>query len=328
MKTALVTGGTGFLGSNLAIALLREGYRVRILRRPSSDLRAIGDADVEHCLGDVRDPAAVLGAVKGCDTVFHTAAMVSYWRRERQEMFDVNIGGTWNVVHACLAAGVRRLVHTSSIAAVGFSEDGVPVDETCPFNWGSSDVGYRISKRESEAIVLQAARRGLPAVVVNPSLIIGPRDVHFNAGQIIRDVYRRRIFYYVGGGTNVVDVDDVVRGHIAAAHRGRIRERYLLTGENLTHREILSITADVVGGIRPLLWFPMPVARGIALISEGMGNLLNRRPWMPIELVRGLDRVCWYSSAKAERELGFTVTTFRESIRKTFVWYRENGFLT
>ena len=150
MRNVLVTGGTGFIGSNLAAALVQNGCTVRILRRPGSDCHALGNLDVEHALGDVRDKASVKSAMKGCDTVFHTAAIVSYWKKERSLMFDVNIGGTRNVVESCVELGITKLVHTSSIAAIGFPENSTTADKNNTFNWERYDVGYRISKFEAE----------------------------------------------------------------------------------------------------------------------------------------------------------------------------------
>lgn len=326
MRNILVTGGTGFIGSNLAIALVREGYRVRILRREHSDLRAIGDADVEHFIGDVRDIEALKRAVHGCETVFHTAAVVSYWRRERKMMFDVNIGGTRNVVEACLATGVERLIHTSSVAAIGFNPNG-HADETNEFNWHTYDVGYRISKYLAEQEIRRGLKLGLSAVMVNPSIVIGPRDIHFHGGQIIRDVYKKRIFYYPDGGTNIVYVDDVVRGHIAASRQGRTGERYILAGENMTNKQMLEGVAEVVGGIKPVFRIPKVLASGIAATAETVATLTRTKPWITRELTAGIDLHLYFSAAKAMRELAFKATPFREAVQQAFRWYRENGLL-
>jgi dihydroflavonol-4-reductase len=327
MRTVLVTGGTGFLGSNLAAALREQGLVVRILRRQQSDLRAIADTDVEHVIGDVRDKESLRKAVHGCDTVFHTAAVVSYWKKRRSELTEVNVGGTQNVVDVCLESGVERLVHTSSIAAVGFAGDGQPADETTAYNWESYDIAYRTTKLSGERVVLDGVRRGLQAVVVNPSVMIGPRDFHFLGGQILRDVYKRRIFYYVSGGISIADVADVVAGHIAAARVGRLGERYILSGENLTHREVLTTVAEVVGGMAPLFRLPMPAVNAIGAISETVGTMLNREPWIPRELVAGIDRMCWYSAEKARRELGYVITPFRIAVERAFTWFRSQGLL-
>lgn len=327
IRNVLVTGGTGFIGSSLAIALLNHGCSVRILRRPDSSLRAIGDTEVEHAVGDVRDLSSVRRAVQGCDTVFHTAAIISHWRKERQLMYDTNILGTRNVATASLEAGVRTFVHTSSVAAVGYDPDGSVANENTKFNWQPFDIGYRISKFESEQEILSAVKLGLPAVIVNPSTVIGPRDIRFHGGRIIRDIARKRIFYYVDGGLNVVYIDDVVRGQLAAAEKGRIGEQYILCGENLTYREIFSATADIVGGIKPLFKLPTFGVKAAAASVETAARILRLRPWVSRELVAGLGIQNKFSCGKAERELGYSVTPFREGLEKTYLWYKQNHLL-
>lgn len=327
MRTVLITGASGFLGSNLASALTKDGYHVRILRRPTSDLRALAGIDVEHHLGDLRDKESLRKAMRGCDTVFHVAALVSYWRKQRKELYDVNIGGTANVVDVCLELGVEKLVHTSSVAAVGFAGDRIPADETTAFNWGSLDIGYRISKHRGELEVLRGVKLGLPAVMVNPSVIVGERDIHFNGGQIIRDVYKKRIFYAIDGGISVAYVGDVVQGHIAAASAGRIGERYILSGENLTHNQIIAQTAEVVSGWKPLLKLPLWAAKGLAAGSEVIANVTNSKPWLARELIAGITRTCWFSHEKASRELGYTVTPFRTAAQRTFEWYKQHSMI-
>ncbi len=327
MKNVLVTGGTGFLGSNLARTLVEEGCNVRILRRPESDLRAIDNTDVEHCIGDVRDSASLRRVTKGCDTVFHTAGLISYWRKERATMMDVNVVGTRNMVDASLEAGVDRFVYTSSVGAIGFRKDGEPADEQNEFNWDTYDVGYNISKFRAEQEVIRGVQAGLPAVIVNPSAIIGPRDIHFRSGQILRDVYQKRIFYYTEGSINVVYVDDVVHGHLEAARRGSIGQRYILSGENLTVREMVEITAETIGGIRPLFKLPTGAVRTLAVVVESVSTLFNKQPWITQELTAGVGVALQYSSEKAQRELGYTITPFREAVQNTFLWYREHNML-
>jgi dihydroflavonol-4-reductase len=327
MRNVLVTGGSGFIGSNLAAALVQHGCSVRILRRPGSDLRALEGINVEHALGDVRDKGSLKAAMTGCDTVFHTAALISYWKQERPLMFDVNIGGTRNIVESCIELGVEKLVHTSSIAAIGFQESGKEADESNTFNWERYDVGYRISKFEAEKEVRHGVERGLHAVIVNPSVVMGERDIHFHGGQLIRDIYRKKIFYYVSGGMNIVYVGDVVRGQILAAQRGRPGERYILSGENLTHKEIISAIAEIVGGIKPLFRLSPAWVRLMAAISERIADGMGRRPWITRELMAGSHLHYYFSCRKAEAELGYTHAPFREAVEKTFAWYRKTGML-
>ena len=327
MRNVLVTGGTGFIGSNLAIALVKRGCCVRILRRPNSDLRAIGNAEVEHVVGDVRDPHSLRRAVQGCDTVFHTAALISHWRKERPLMYETNILGTRNVANACLEAGVERFVYTSSVAAVGYEPDGRPADEHTRFNWHPFDIGYRISKYEAEQEVLRAVKLGLPAVIVNPSVVIGPRDIRFRGGRIILDIYKKRIFYYTDGGINIVYIDDIVRGHLEAAEKGRIGERYILCGENLSYKEIFTTTARIVNGIVPLFKLPTLGVKVVAAAAETGARLMNQRPWVSSELVAGMEIQNRFSCRKAERELSYSITPFKEAVEKTYSWYRENNLL-
>ena len=327
MRNVLVTGGTGFIGSNLAHALLQEGCSVRVFRRRNSDLHALGNIEAEHVIGDLRDVTSLRRALKGCDTVFHTAAMVSYWRKEREEMYDVNIGGTRNLVGLCLELGVKRLVHTSSVAAVGYTENGGLAQESNVFNWDQFDIGYRISKHQAEREVQRGVPHGLEAVIVNPSIVIGPRDIHFHGGQLIRDIHKKRIFYYITGGMNIVYVEDVVRGHILAARYGRSGERYILCGENLMHKEIISTIAGIVGGLRPMFRVPPGAVRMIAATAEEIGNVLNARPWVTRELLATSGMTYFFSCDKAKRELGYRVTPFSEAVRRTFEWYKEHGLL-
>lgn len=327
MKNVLITGGTGFIGSNLARALLRGGCFVRILRRPHSDLRAIGNATVQHCIGDILDPVSLKRAMQGCDTVFHTAAFISYRKRERDEMYNVNIAGTRNVVNACLELGVKKLVHTSSIAAISYSPNGKPADEFNAFNWGQFDIGYRISKHLAEKEIDRGVKLGLPAVMVNPAVVIGPGDIHIHGGQLIRDVYKKRVFFSITGGMNVVFIDDVVQGHIEAARRGRIGERYILCGENMTYQENLSRIAAIVGGWEPFFQLPSKFVQWLSSAVETMSELLRIRPWITKELFAGIGINNYYTSEKAQRELGYSITPFKEAVEQTFLWYKNTQLL-
>lgn len=327
MNRVLVTGGTGFIGANLAAALRARGIAVRILRRPSSDLRAIAGIDVEHCIGDVRDLASLLEAMRDCDTVFHCAAMVTFEKAKAEEQLAVNIGGTRNVVDACIRCGVQKLIHTSSVAAIGYPQsEGEPATEETLFHWNRT-VGYKYSKHRAELEVLRRVQQGLFAVMVNPSVVVGERDIHFHGGDIIRRVKRWQVPAYIEGGMNVVYVGDVVQGMIAAAQCGRRGERYILGGENLTHKEIFRRTARIVGGLPPLVKLPLPALRAAAAFIEWFSNVLGVQPLLTPDLIAGAGRFNWYSSAKAQRELGYTITPFDEAIARAYRWYREAGLL-
>jgi len=326
MKRVLITGGTGFIGANLAGELLRRGFDVRILRRPSSDLRALAGIDVRHVLGDVRDPDSLKEAFRSCDTVFHTAAVVKFWKARWNEQFAVNVIGTRNVVDACRSAGVERLVHLSSIAALGHPLDRHLADENTRFNWGDS-VGYKYSKRLAELEVLEGVRQGLEAVIVNPSVIIGERDVNFHGGSLLTNVKKGTTLFYIDGGMNVVYVGDVVKGILSAAERGRAGERYILGGENLTTQEVFTRTAALIGGRAPIARIPIPILHTITRTIEAVWGLFGGEPPITMDLMVHAGIYNWYSSAKAERELGYTITPFDDAIRAAYRWYQDHGYL-
>ncbi len=326
MKTVLVTGGTGFVGANLARALVNQGYTVRILRRPSSDLRAIADLKVEHFTGDIRDQQSLERAMQGCDTVFHAAAIVSFKRKDRDLQFAVHVVGTRNVVEACLASRVGRLVHTSSVATIGPVPEGELASETTPYGWGNAS-GYRYTKYLAEQEIYAGIARGLDAVIVNPSVIVGERDIHFHGGQMIREVKRGFVPFYVHGGMNVVYIGDVVQGHINAALKGKTGERYILSGENLTHEEIFKRTASLINGRAPVARLPLGPVRAAAVVIERVSRLVDIEPLITPDLVAGAGRRNWFTCEKAKKELGYHVTPFDQTILSAYQWYRSNGLL-
>jgi dihydroflavonol-4-reductase len=332
MPTALVTGPTGFVGSGLVRALLGRGFRVRGYARQAwkgRDLPALPGFDarpVELSYGDIRDTESLALAASGCDLVFHTVAVVSFRRRDREEQMDVNAGGSRAVAEACLRAGVRRLVHTSSIAALGHRDDGGLVDEGVAFNWPHS-LTYRYSKHLGELEVLSAAGRGLDAVIVNPSVIVGPGDRYVHGGQLIRDAARGKILAYPHGGMNLVGVEDVVAGHLAAAEKGRKGERYILGGTNLTHAEAFRLVAGVVGVPGPKFKIPTAAVRALARGAELFAGLTGGEPLITPDLVAGVGKHQWYSTGKARRELGYNPVSLLKSLRDAYIWYRDNDLL-
>jgi dihydroflavonol-4-reductase len=326
MKIA-ITGGNGFIGSQLAAVHSERGHTVRVLVRPSSDLTNLRSLTVEHCPGDVRNLDSLLRAFDDCELVFHTAAVVSFWKPLYQLQHEVNVLGTRNVVTAARRAGVRRLVHTSSIAALGHPADGLFADETTAFNWDGSVAGYKRSKYEGELEIKRGIEQGLDAVIVNPAVVIGPGDVHFNGGDFIRSVARGFVPFYIHGGGNIAFVDDVVRGHITAAEKGRTGERYILGGENLTHRQIFQTIAQIIGKPAPRIPLPVAVVKAAARVLDVISSMTGKKPLLTPELVSGAGLLNWYSTAKAERELGYTITPFRTAVERTYQWYREQGLL-
>jgi dihydroflavonol-4-reductase len=323
----LVTGGTGFVGANLAAALLARGDEVRVLRRASSSLAALDGLDVEHLLGDVTDPVAVERAVAGRDLVFHVAAIAAYWRVRRGQVYHANVEGTRLVMAACLRAGVPRVVHTSSVAAVGIPPRGTVADESLPFDKVSATLTYPDSKHRAEVEVRRAVERGLDAVIVNPASVFGAGDHYLNTGRIVIEYGRGRIPFAPPGGMCVVDVDAVVQGHLLAAERGRAGERYILGGENLSHCQIAATIAEVAGVRAPPIVLPRVLIGPSALAVDAFNRV---SPWAPLIngeqiWLSGLE--FYFASSKAVRELGYPLLPFRAAIEKAYRWYQAHGHL-
>ena len=327
MKNILVTGGTGFIGSNLAIKLLEEGHSVRILRRQDSSLAALNGIDVEYRVGDVRDKSSLRRAFRGCETIFHTAALVSFWRKHHYTMHEINVIGTRNVVDVALEMGTERLVHTSSVAAIGYRTDGKPTDESTEFNWRPLDIPYKNTKHEAELEILKGVEKGLDAVIVNPTVVIGARDNHFHGGQLIRDVKRGLAPLYLDASMNLVYVGDVVFGHLQAAKKGRTGERYILSGENVTQREAFQQIAKIVGGLSPKVKVPFFFAKGAARIFDLIAVVTNQKPLITPELIDAAQYENSYTAEKAIRELNYRITPFKVAVREAYQWYVENGML-
>lgn len=322
---ALVTGGTGFLGANLAAYLLQQGWTVRILRRATSPLEAVADLDVEHAIGDVLDEESLCRAMVGCDVVFHTAAVSAYWRTPKEEILRVNIDGTRNVLAAARDMNIRRVVLTSSLAALGVPEPGTRLTEDHPYNLPPGRFLYGYSKAMAEAIARAFVEQGLDVVIVNPSVILGPRDIHQISGSLLLEMARGRVPALPPGGVNVVAVEDVVRGHALALARGRPGERYILGGENLTYRELADQIAEVIGVPAPRWVLPPRVVRGLAAmarVAQAMGIPLPvgaDQLWLSTHFI-------WCDGGKAETELGYRPQIpVREAIRRTWEWYQRTS---
>jgi dihydroflavonol-4-reductase len=323
----LVTGGAGFVGSQIVSALLRRGDAVRVLHRATSNLIMLEGLPVEHVLGDVLEPEAVARAVTGCDLVFHVAAVASYWRTQRKQVYKVNVEGTRIVVEACLAAGVPRVVHTSSVAAIGIPRNGRPADESAPFDALSATFAYADSKHRAEAVVLQAVARGLPAVIVNPGAVYGAGDHNLISGSMVLEFARRSLPFVPDGGLCVVDADAVVQGHLTAAERGCIGERYILGGENLTFLEIAAEICAVVGRPAPRTTVPAWTLPPAALAVDAVNRLRLGSPVVSGEQIRMAGLKVFYDTSKAVRELDYPLLPFRGAVEKTYRWYRQHGYL-
>ncbi|HTM83407.1 MAG TPA: NAD-dependent epimerase/dehydratase family protein [Mycobacterium sp.] len=326
---AFVTGGTGFVGANLVAALLDRGIGVRVLARPTSSPAGLAGLHYDTCVGDVLDSVDDLtAAMTGCSWVFHTAAIADYWRyRGRKHLYRTNIEGTRNVATAALRAGVERFVFTSSIAALGLPAPGQQLIEADQFNLRPSRFPYGYSKYLAEAELSQVVAAGLPAVTVNPSVVIGPRDVNRIASAMVVEAAHGRLRFAAPGGTNFVATTDVAAGHIAAAEHGRVGERYILAGENLSFRDAFGTVCEIVDRPAPAVvlprWFVPVAAAGVAAARTVVG------PRLPIDAkqMRLSAYGIYADGSKARTELGVPFTPFRAAIGDAYAWYRENDYL-
>jgi dihydroflavonol-4-reductase len=325
---ALVTGGTGFIGANVVRALLQRGIAVRALVRHGSDRRNLTGLEVELVYGDLRDRPSLEAALEGCDTLYHVAAMYALWAARRQDIYDSNVTGTVNLLQAAEKAGVHKIVYTSSVATIGLPKDGSCGQETCLLSPAEMVSDYKRSKYLAEQEVLKFAQRGLPVVVVNPSFPAGPWDAKPTpSGQLIVNFLRGKIPAYVNTGLNVIDVEDVAVGHLLAAERGRIGERYILGHENLTLAQIFQLLEEVSGVKAPQRRIPYAVAYLAACASELTARTITHKaPFVTLAGVK-LSRKCmFFDAAKAVRDLGLPQTPAKEALRKATCWFREHGY--
>lgn len=326
---AFVTGGTGFVGSNLVAELLRQGVTVRVLHRSTSSLAALEGLDYETRIGDVNDGVdALTEAMADCDWVFHTAAIADYWRyRTQARLYRTNVDGTRDMAAAAQRAGVQRFVYTSSIAALGVPSHGHCLVESDQFNIRPRQFPYGHSKHVAELHLREAVEAGLPAVIVNPSVVIGPRDVNRIASAMLVEAQQGRLRIAAPGGTNFVSVDDVVAGHIAAAERGQIGQRYILGGENLSFRAAFTVACELFGRPGPSLmlprWFVPVAAAGVSVARTVVG------PRLPIDArqMRLSKSEIFADPGKSRSELGVPFTPFRTALSAARDWYRDHGYL-
>ena len=325
---ALVTGGTGFVGANLVEALGQRGVAVRVLHRESSSLAALEGLSFQSVVGDILDDGdSLTAAMQGCDWVFHVAAVSDYWRNEAEWIYKVNVQGTRNVLAAAKRAGVKRLVFTSSLAAMGLPAPGALLDESSQFNLKPARFPYGHSKHLAEAEVRAAVASGLEAVIVNPAVVLGPRDVNQISGSIIVEAARGLARVRLPGGANYVDVADVAGGHIAAAECGRPGERYILGAHNLSHDEVLQQVCPAVNQPVPSLKVPrwlLPPAAGVVGLAR---RFLGERIPFDANQVRLAAVNIFASNDKAIRELNLPQTPFAETVQRAVEWYKMNGYI-
>jgi dihydroflavonol-4-reductase len=326
---ALVTGATGFVGAAVARALLREGWQVRALARSGSSRSNIEGLAIELVLGDLTDPASLERALSGCQALFHVAADYRLGARHPEQLYHTNVEGTRHILTAARNAGVERIVYTSSVATLGIPADGSPGDERTPAALSDMIGHYKRSKFLAEQVVRDLAANGLPVVIVNPSTPIGPGDVKPTpTGQTVLDAACGRMPAYVDTGLNIVHVDDVAAGHLRAFQHGRIGERYVLGGLDMTLREILVEVARLVGRAPPRVRLPHGLVMPIAYLAEGSARILGYNSRITVEAVRMSRKRMFFSSAKAQRELGYTWRAPTEAFADAVHWFGEHGMLT
>jgi dihydroflavonol-4-reductase len=326
---ALVTGGTGFIGSAVSRRLLTEGIAVRALVRRNSDRRNISGLDVEVAEGDLMDVASLARACVGCDALFHVAADYRLWAPRPSEIYRTNVEGTRAILRAAAEAGVKRVVYTSSVATLEPPGAGIPGNENTPATLADVVGHYKRSKFMAEKVVREFTLKGLAAVTVNPSAPVGPRDIKPTpTGRTMLEAAAGRMPAYVDTGLNIVHVDDVAAGHWLAFKYGRVGERYVLGGTNMTLYEILTDIAQLVGRKPPKVRLPHNLALPIAYIFEALAQVTGKPPAATVEGVKLSKKMMFFSSDKAKEELGYAARPPLQALEDAVRWFHDNGYLT
>jgi dihydroflavonol-4-reductase len=327
MKVFL-TGATGFIGTHVARELARQGAQLRLLVRPTSNLRNLEGLAAETVVGDLLQAEPLRTSIRGCDALMHVAADYRLWVRDPKTMYAVNVDGTRSLLRIAREESVPRCVYTSSVATMGFKSDGTIVDETTPVSLANMVGHYKRSKFLAEQVAIEAARAGQSVVILNPTTPIGPMDVKPTpTGRIVVDFLNKKFPAYVDTGLNLVDVAEVARTHVCALEEGRFGERYILGGENLTLKQILDKMSAITGLPSPSMCVPHAVAMIFAFFDETItGRILGREPRATVEAVRMGRKKMFASSAKAQRELGFRIVPVYNALRAAIDWFRANGY--
>ena len=333
LRVAFVTGASGFIGANLVHALNARGFRVKALLRPGSNLRGLEGADFEPVPGDVSDPDLLAAAMRGCDWCFHVAASYHLWLRDYAPMYAANVAGTRHVLEAAAAAGCSRIVYTSTVGCIGLPKEVngavIPTDEDTPVSGAQMSNHYKRSKWEAEQVARELAAQGAPVIIVNPSAPIGPRDVKPTpTGRVIVDFLNRAMPAYLETGLNWVHVRDVAAGHILAAEKGRVGERYILghAEGNWTMAQAFQVLGEVSGVPAPRIRIPYAVAYLAACVNECLSMITAKPPKAPIAGVRMAKYKMFFNPAKAIRELGLPQTPPKQALADAVEWFRANGY--
>jgi len=323
-----VTGATGFLGSHVARRLLSKGAELRLFLRPTSRTDNIADLAAERVTGDLRDVESLKRGMAGCEFVFHVAADYRLWAVHGQELYQSNVDGTRNILRAARESGIRRVVYTSSVATMGFGNNGHMTDENTPVALSNMIGDYKRSKFMAEQLVMDAARGGQDVVMVNPTTPIGERDIKPTpTGRIIVDFLKRKFPAYVDTGLNLVDVVDCAEGHLLAMERATPGERYILGGENLTLKQILDKLAAITGLPSPVIRLPYAVAYATGVVDTLFtGKMMGREPRVTLDSVRMGRKKMFVTSTKAERELGWNPGPVDGALQRAVEWFRASGY--
>ena len=327
---AFVTGASGFVGSALARALAAKGFSLRLAVRTSSRRDNLEGLAAEIVTADMRDLAALRQAMQGARYVFHVAADYRLWARDPSEIVRNNLEGTRAVMQAAQGAGAERIVYTSSVATLKPHSDGTPADETSRHTEESAIGAYKKSKLVAERLVERmAAEDGLPAVIVNPSTPIGPRDIKPTpTGRIIVEAALGRIPAFVDTGLNLVHVDDVAQGHLLALERGRVGESYILGGQDVSFRDAVGAIAELTGRRAPRIGLPRAPLFPLAYAAEAVARLTGKEPFITVDALKMAKYRMFFTSAKAERELGYSARPYRQALIDALAWFRSAGYLT
>jgi len=327
MKT-LVTGATGFIGSTVARELLNDGADVRVTVRRDSDTRNIDGLDLERVYGDTRDRESMRAALKGCDTLYHVAAYFAHWSPNKDLFYEVNVEGTKNILEEALAQGLEKVIYTSTSNTIGSHGAGNYVNEMAEFNGWETGDHYAISKYLAEIEAKKICDKGLPLVILNPTLVIGVRDIKPTpSGALIVDIVNGDMPGYIDGAINVIDVEDVARGHLLAAERGRIGERYILGNENVTVGDFFRLVAKIAGSKPPRLKLPYGIALLLGYVFEIQARITKKPPVVSVSQVRLGNMGEHFDNSKAVNELGLPLTPIARTVENTIDWFRENGYI-
>jgi len=325
---SLVTGAAGFMGSSVVRELLGDGIETKVLVRENSDTRNIDGLDVEKMIGDIRDSESMKASLKGCDTLYQIAALYANWVPNNKAFYDINVEGTKTSLNAALEQGIEKVVYTSSIAAVGSSGIDKQANEETEYNlWGTGS-HYCRSKYLGELEAKKFYEKGLPVVIVNPAGVIGVRDIKPTpSGQMILNIIHGEYPGYINIGMNFIDVEDVARGHILAAQKGRIGERYILGNENMSVKDFFTLVGDIAGVEPPKRAVPYLLALTMAYGYQLLSAITRKPPILTPSYIRTTGLNWCYDCSKAVNELGLPQTPVREAIEKAVNWFRENGYL-